>query len=128
MSRQNELIQGKFSHNQKFIKFKLGQIHIEELKAANQGDFFYAVLARAYVGKSQSYYVDDDPANLKDFKFSPNDNYECYYLHQKQNEASIFYIKSDKTNYFNHWYLVRDPKRIVYLNVVKFQMDTTEMV
>jgi hypothetical protein len=94
MSRQNELSQNKFSHNQKFIKFKLGQIQIEDLKTANQGlnqsDCFIAVLARAYVGKSQSYYVDDDPANLKDFKFSQTDNYECYYLHQKQNETSLF--------------------------------------
>ena len=90
-NRQSEMIPAKFGHNQKYIKFKLGNISIDELRNTNQGgnqDFFLVLLARVNVSKSQSFYVDEDPSLIKDLKLPQNDNHECYYLHQKQNETS----------------------------------------
>jgi hypothetical protein len=124
---------GKFNQNQKFIKFKVGGINFDELKEANFSlsnhmsisnkttkESYSIVLAQAFVGNAESYLIDEDPDKFNDFKFNSADKVDCYYLVKNSNYENRD-IKA------NHWYILREPKKLVYLAYVRFTTDTDDI-
>lgn len=117
----------KFNHNQKFIKFKVGPINFDELKESNShlnnnkiGDqeTYTIILAQAFVGKAHSYIIEEDPEKFVDTKFNQADKVDCYYL-VKNN------IESKDSN--NHWYILKEPKNLVYLAYIKFTTNGNDI-
>jgi hypothetical protein len=108
----------------------VGTINFEELKEANYNlshtmlntksskETYSIVLAQAFVGKANSYLIDDDPEKFNDFKFNSADKVDCYYL-VKGSESKE--LKS------NHWYILKEPKKLVYLAYVKFTTDSEDI-
>jgi hypothetical protein len=86
----------------------------------NSKETYSIVLAQAFVGNAQSFLIEEDPEKFNDFKFTSTDKVDCYYLvKQNQNENKV--SKAD------HWYVLKDPKKLVYLAYVRFTTDSDDI-